>query len=308
MNQKFQRSAAGVFEQKFSKEMFLALRCKVLKLRAEDESMNWRAIADRLVQDPAYKAIAKKTLGDYVVIVGKPTEKLFKRYADGEISFSILSELAQGDLSDPDRELLADLTVVKNSKLREDLRLDPKRAMTSSEIAKVKAYLRDGCLMAEAIRRASGQMPEREQQSDAKQAEQLISEKMVSEAVKAVQDAIFRMRMLVDVLPFSLFDKGRIHAKIFTMTWSARYAVKDLYEQLDTQARKYWDEILQYNNLVNRGSENRKENIDGGSRNEGEAGVGDRRAAREAVPQPEGVDQGEGREQSNVPDRAPGGA
>jgi len=281
------KRADGMFSQKFTPKMMASLRQKALAIRGDDEAMPWKEIQDRLADDPEFKHISSKTLRDYTIVAGKPSDKVFNMFLAGKISFGILTELGFGDLSTENRDMLAELIV--------------EQGLTPTVVAKIKAYMKDGCLMAEAVMRATGQIAPREQQNDAKQVEQLFNEKMVNDAIKAVHDAIFKMRLVFDTLPFSVFDKGRMHAKIYTTIWNARYATKDLYEKLDEYGHRYWNEILQYMNFTNRKSDitaSRKETQhgDGHGRVEEEgSGVADRGEAGQAVPDRRGPDEGEGR-------------
>lgn len=208
------------------------LRTRVLEEKSKNQDLSYAIIGDLISREfPEFKG---RTLKAYAVSVGEITDKVFGLYVDGKISWSVLNELGQSRLDKATVEFLASEFI--------------NRRMEIKALRMVKSMLRDSkhrYSMAEALARATGQIPAHAKPKTlGKVLEDF--ETQLDRLSKKMMEVRALSTMVVDLLPVSAFDKGRVRTEIFEKVYLARHIFKEHFEFCDKRSQEILGQIMQF--------------------------------------------------------------
>ena len=105
--------------------------------------------------------------------------------------------------------------------------------------------LKGGSSLSEAIKKASGEIPEFAQPGEAKKVV-----KQFQNIVKEVSDLSLHLRMkmnmAVDLLPVTILDRGEVHSKIFYEAYLLRHILKENFDVIDAKVKLYMGELRDF--------------------------------------------------------------
>lgn len=252
----------GGLKSKITLETVEHLRKRVLAVREEEggKSLSYAKIAEAL--RPEFQQISKKTLEDYTRVVGKVPSKVFELYRSGTFSFTELTEFGQTDLEAGDIEYIASEYV--------------SIGMNMPQLRKVKSLLRvHGSKMSvrEAIDRATGKISMFAKPEIVKKIQKDF-DSILEEASKYMTLSRVKVAQLMDLLPVSTMDKGKVHSDLFNKVYMLRHILSEQFEFVDKKVKTYLDELVRFVATETQLNELRKQEADRGS---GDAGDRDQR-------------------------------
>lgn len=202
----------GNFDPKVDRKELAAMRAK---FKATGEPSYRRQAA---VVAPEYPAYTITTMRDFASILGGATDATFAFFMEEKLSFGMLSELGRMDVNYQD---FVGAEVVQ-------------RGMSISDIKEIKANLREGTSVAEAIGRATGEI-----QHEARRPENRRS-------LDAVLDDIAKLgskwRSLVTMALEAIQQAegaGGVHLELFEKTYLTRHLIGEQYEFVDQKVKRY---------------------------------------------------------------------
>jgi len=254
---KAQLPKAGGLEVKIAPEAVERLRKRVLELAKIDEydpevrpALSFAKIG--LMLHGEFPELSTATIKDYCRVVGKIPQKVFDLYLEGRISFTELAEFGQSSITRK-----GDLVYIA-------LEYVAKR-MNLTHLRRIKGFLRayNNMGVDEAIRRATGKL------SGKPGVVKKINKSfdgLLDEAIKYMTLSRARVAQLLDLLPVSTLNKGKVHGELFNKVYLLRHILGEQYEFVDKKVKTYLDELVGYVSSESQINELRKRELHGGAR------------------------------------------
>ncbi len=222
------------------------------------------------------------TLKDYASVLSdgskNPTvgigDKTFGLYVDGKMSFTALLELGHSDFDIATKDFIAGEFVT--------------RKMTLHQLKRVKGFLRDKrkrVSVYEAIARAVGEIPSFSKEKQASKVNRSFDELIPKFVTMSVEVRALAQEIL-DLLPVSAIDRGKVRADIFHKLYLTRHVFHEHFEFLDKRVKAILEQLVKFVSAEKELSEKRRETTNGtqdekaqedqgnpGGEDEGEVGV-----------------------------------
>ena len=183
---------------------------------------------------PEFPEFAPGTLKDHAIVLGTVSDYLFGLYEKGDLSWYALMEFGHTELDSATMDFLGKEFI--------------DRGMNVVELKKVKAYLRDRkhrYSVAEALGRATGEISANTKSKELKEVTQSF-ESILEKFSKKVTEAVAYGDMVMDLMPMSALDKGKIYYDYFEKAYMARHSAKRLYEFLDKRTKMFLDQLAKF--------------------------------------------------------------
>jgi len=246
---------AGGLEVKATPETVERLRKRVLELAKIDEydpevkpALSFAKIG--LLLHGEFPELSKVTVKDYCRVVGKIPQKIFDFYTGGRISFSELNGFGHTTIPKGDLVYIAEQYVAKR--------------MNLGHLRRIKGYLRayNNMGVDEAIRRATGKLSAK---PEVMKRINKSFDTLLDEAIKHMTLARARVAQLLDLLPVSTLNKGKVHGELFNKVYLLRHILGEQYEFVDKKVKTYLDELVGYVSSESQINELRKRELHGGA-------------------------------------------
>lgn len=286
----------GSVEIRITLEIAERLRKRVLEIKGQNdgEKRPFKKIA--AIIHPEFPEFVLTTIEDYSRVTGNVSDKVFDLYRNGHISFTELTEFGQTTLSEGDIEFIALEYVAQE--------------MNLPMIRKIKNLLRtykDKMSVREAIDRATGKISSFAKPEAVKKINRDF-DSLLDEAVKYMTLSRSKVSQLIDLLPVSTLDKGKVHSELFNKVYLLRHILGEQLEFVDKKVKTYLDELVRFVATESQLNELRRkmEERDGSDhRSDRDPRQGDEGEQAEAVhdagqvlPDPAGEHSGEGRNEA----------
>jgi hypothetical protein len=213
----------GAVNQKITKTIFLDIRERVRAAKDQPAFI----IASEIVKD--YPQFANNTVTEYVTILKTASDFLLDLYLRGKVSLSVLKILARETLSKSTKHLSDHGT--QDFLAREFLA----RKLTRIHLKRLKGFMRNGDSAAEALMKATGEMPAKRVKVSTKNLD-----KMLDEINKLGIRFRTKVAFVNDMLPVSVFDVRNV-LNFFERVYMFRHILKEQFDFVDKRVREYLD-------------------------------------------------------------------
>lgn len=219
---------AKVKPGKSAVDLVVALK-KVRARRTETDGLTIIEAARKLA--PEFPAARVRTIEDWVR-AARVSDTIFDLYERKFLSYNTLHLLASG-FPHGTADFVAQEAV--------------ERRMTPSQIAKVKTLLGEGCSTSEALKKARGEIPDGADLAGKGSKEITRSfEQLLAEIVLMGTQFRSKVSLLMDMLPVSTLDKGKVHYALFHKAYMLRHTLKEQLEFVDKKVKQYLEELKDY--------------------------------------------------------------
>lgn len=210
------------------------LRKRVLEFKGQDGGKKRFFSEIAAAVQSEFPDFALTTIEDYCRVVGKISDKVFNLYKDGHISFTELTEFGQTTLSEGDIEFIAMEYVAQG--------------MNMPMLRKIKSTLRaykDKMSVREAIDRATGKISSFAKPEAVRKINRDF-DSLLDEAVKYMTLSRSKVSQLIDLLPVSTLNKGKVHSELFNKVYLLRHILGEQLEFVDKKVKTYLDELVRF--------------------------------------------------------------
>jgi len=294
---------AGGLDVRITPEILVRLRNRVKEIKEKDPKVPYAVISRSLTSEfPDYAA---KTLEDYCLAVGKATDYIFSLYIEGKVSFTLFLELIQTKLKLKEDEvgvMPGDLDYIAREFVEAVMPNGQKPGMP--ELRRIKANLRtqkNGQYMSipEALGRGLGRISAFAKPEALKKISKSF-DSLLDEINKHMTLARAKTKQLIDLLPMSTLNKGKVHSELFNKVYLLRHILGEQYDFVDNKVKVYLDELVRFTATETQLDELRRRTNSGdgqgsGGQEVGEAAAQEVHGAGQAVPDADGQHPGEGR-------------
>lgn len=234
----------------------LASKLRSMALPLVDGKTAYMKIAEQIKHE--FPMFAIHTIRDYSTITTKVSDRVFNLYTDGKISWTVLTELGQSSLDRATVDFIATELLERN--------------MGLSELKKLKSILKEGKLsIAEALDVATGKGEQIKRNKEVGKINKSFEE-VFDDFIKLCFKTRATAQLLVDLIPLSVFENGKVKTELFNKAWMARHAFKEQFEWCDKRVQEMLEQIMKFVSSEAQLNEIRKEEGNGGSGSAEEGG------------------------------------
>lgn len=186
-----------------------------------------RELAERLA--PEFPQFKPKTLKDYVSSFRAATDLTMKRYQEGLISSGVMTQLTQG-IDSAEQDFVAGEYL--------------KRKMIASELSLAKQHRKDGASWAEALGKATGEIPTIKKPSQQQKHSEVKSyDQLLKEILELGTQWRMKVAMALELVPPTVLQKGEALTTVFMKTYELRHLIGEQYEFVDKKVKQFIEEI-----------------------------------------------------------------
>ena len=209
-----------------SYQLLVGIREQVLRAPVK---MSVQRIASELVE--FYPKLKPSSLRVYCLLARNTTAHLMTLYGTKKISYIVLKTLSTPKLDAGTKDFLGNEVV--------------ERGFTPTKIREIRDSLKGGSSLSEAIKKASGEIPDFAQPGEVRKVV-----KQFQNIVREVSDLSLHLRMkmamAVDLLPVTILDRGEVHSKIFYEAYLLRHVFKENFDVIDAKVKLYMGELRDF--------------------------------------------------------------
>lgn len=224
------RKRIGNTDVVVTRELLARLRGRMKELSALGNTLKIiEAIA------PEFPEMSSGSVENYVYSLRSLSDYVFGLYMDGKISANVLSEIGQAKLDPATKDFIAGKVV--------ELRL------TLTQVAVIKGELKrkgqNKCSLAEAIKRATGEIPAHSRREDiAKSVKQFGG--IVEDVSQAAMTFMVKFKQAVDLLPLSVLDRGEAHMALLEKVYVFEASLENVLRFVAEKKKRYVKEIVDH--------------------------------------------------------------
>jgi len=191
--------------------------------------------------NPEFPNLSKHSLIECVMTLRKVSDEVVNLYYDGKIPYIVLIEFGGcrflNDNDSPDY-IRSTIDFLAQEYIDNDL--------SYKQLKRIKKLLRGSDISVdEAIGRVMGRILTGERAKSIKKIRDSF-DGLLDEAMKLLTTSRMKVSQIMDLLPVSTLDKGKVHADLFDKAYMLRHLVKEQYEFLDKKVKSYLDEMEKY--------------------------------------------------------------